>query len=700
VGDVRAGSLRRLAELLTLTAFAFAQPLLDITGRSPDFFLYRRVTPSRMRILVAAIVLGPPLALWTAEVLVGLVNRTAEKVLHLVFCATLFTILAIEVGKHLHGFTGVPLALLAAVVGVALAVLVARSPGFRSSVMYATPAPLVFALLFVLTSPAGALVRAGGGSHSSAAAAAAPRPPLVFRFLDEFPQRALLDNKGQVDARLYPNFARLAAASNWYPNATGVSGFTPYAAPAMLSGRYPQKSLAPSYIEYPQSLFTLLAGTYDITAYETIAELCPPSICGGAAAGRKVGLRALAQDTAKLTGEIVSPYRSKTNPTEQYVEQAVDATKLEGSTQATPDTKFRFRNILKRQPARFPPFLDGLRPTGRPTLNFLHLLLPHGPWKYAPSGNEYIKRIPATFPPQPANDTVQGRTASEPELEVIRKQRLMLQTAYTDGLLGEMLDRMKQTGLYDDALIVVTADHGVGLTPATYARQMDAKNPADLTYVPLFVKLPHQKKGKVDLRNEQQVDLLPTIADVLRLHIPWDVDGQSALGPARKNDDKLWYDVPGTPKHIPAKDFADRVRTGYAMHIARPELGKAGLYAVGPLKFWVGKKISEVAVGPPSPVHAKLLNGLGPFLANVDLATGLVPSMFWGDLDQPLGPASTWLLASVNGTIAGNIAAVRGYDGKFRFVGIADDQYFTAGATDVSLWSVDGTTLHRIAVSS
>ena len=33
--------------------------------------------------------------------------------------------------------------------------------------------------------------------------------------------------------------------------------------------------------------------------------------------------------------------------------------------------------------------MAGLQPSDRPTLHFLHLLLPHAPWRYLPSGTEY-----------------------------------------------------------------------------------------------------------------------------------------------------------------------------------------------------------------------------------------------------------------------------------------------------------------------
>ena len=97
--------------------------------------------------------------------------------------------------------------------------------------------------------------------------------------LDEFPLRSLLDARGRIDRRVYPNFAALADQSTWYRNATGVSGYTPWALPAMLTGNYPAEARAPSWAAYPDNLFTLLGRSYEVRAYETISQLCPPRLC-------------------------------------------------------------------------------------------------------------------------------------------------------------------------------------------------------------------------------------------------------------------------------------------------------------------------------------------------------------------------------------------------------------------------------------
>ena len=144
----------------------------------------------------------------------------------------------------------------------------------------------MFALLFVTVSLVGKLV-VGGGDNGPARAVvpASARVPIVMVFFDEFPMTSLLDSKGQIDRRLYPNFAKLANQSTWYRNATGIGPFTPYAVPAMLTGQYPTRvGVAPSYTEYPDNLFTWLSGSYDVWALETVTQLCPPRICAAAAA--------------------------------------------------------------------------------------------------------------------------------------------------------------------------------------------------------------------------------------------------------------------------------------------------------------------------------------------------------------------------------------------------------------------------------
>jgi hypothetical protein len=54
-----------------LCGFAIAQPLLDVTGQSPDFFLFRRADRLDIVALLLGVILLPALLIWGLEVTVG-----------------------------------------------------------------------------------------------------------------------------------------------------------------------------------------------------------------------------------------------------------------------------------------------------------------------------------------------------------------------------------------------------------------------------------------------------------------------------------------------------------------------------------------------------------------------------------------------------------------------------------------------------
>ena len=45
------------------------------------------------------------------------------------------------------------------------------------------------------------------------------------------------------------------------------------------------------------------------------------------------------------------------------------------------------------------------------------------------------------------------------------RQRHLLQLAYVDSLIGDLVQELKAQGIYDDALVVLTADHGISFEP-------------------------------------------------------------------------------------------------------------------------------------------------------------------------------------------------------------------------------------------
>jgi hypothetical protein len=252
-------------------------------------------------------------------------------------------------------------------------------------------------------------------------------PPVVMILFDEFPLRSLVDAKGRIDKRVYPNFAELARQSTWYRNATGVAGFTPWALPAMLTGNYPDEARAPSYTEYPDNLFSLFGGSYDVRAYETISQLCPPRQCASSIGdGHQTGLRGIVGDSARVLRQLLQPYDAAFDPA-LFVDQPRSRHDPAAASEDAAAAQFRFKQAGRNQPGRFDDFLAGLRAGDRPTLHFLHLLLPHQPWRYLPSGAEYNFE---TFGGAFRSDRLPA-----PLVELAHQQHL-LQVAYTDRLVG------------------------------------------------------------------------------------------------------------------------------------------------------------------------------------------------------------------------------------------------------------------------
>jgi hypothetical protein len=659
-----------LVELFVLTGFAIAQPLLDVTGKSPDLFVFSRAGRGDILQLVTAVTLLPALGIWAGEVLVGLVSEPLRRLLHLAAVTMLLTLVAIQVLKKLTPVRGPALVALAAAVGLGAGALYAQQAWLKLWLRYLAPAPLVFALLFVLVSPTSKLVLpARAAPAGGVAVAPGERPPVVMIFFDEFPLASLLDSKGRVDRRVFPNFAGFAEGSAWYRNATGVSGFTPWAMPAMLTGRYPAKIKAPIYYEYPDNLFTLLGRRYDLRVYETISQLCPPTMCeqtGGDA--ERTGLRGVLQESAKAYRDIVSPYNAAVDPGSLVSQTAAQDAPPAGKPV---DPKFRFNQLGLNQPSRFTDFLEGLQATETPTLHFLHILLPHAPWRYLPSGVEYnFKTFGRAF---------QG-TQTPAMIREQGHERMLLQLAYTDHLVGQVIERLKAQGMWDKALVLLTADHGVGWTPGEKGRSLGVRNPPNLMWVPLFIKAPHQHEGKIDDRNWEQVDLLPTVADMLGVQVPWKTDGLSQNGPpARHRGEKWWFDIPGHREVRDGPSNLSIVLQGETDTLVRASEGVKGLYRFGAFADLVYRDPATVGPVGGAPARAELDDW--KLYGKIDPGSGTVPALVSGELTSPLPPAGSTVLVAVNGMIAGEskLFPERPGEPAAKFVVIAPDSLFKPG---------------------
>ncbi len=142
----------------------------------------------------------------------------------------------------------------------------------------------------------------------------------------------------------------------------------------------------------------------------------------------------------------------------------------------------------------------------RPPLLFVHSTLPHSIWRYLPDGRSYpIEGV--------ENLGLSSKGWVGPQWQVDQGfQRHVLQVQYTDRLVGGLLDKLRARGLYDDAVIVLTADHGASFLKGTPRRPVSRENVGAIAPVPFFVKLPGQHEARVDDGAVRTIDVLPTIA--------------------------------------------------------------------------------------------------------------------------------------------------------------------------------------------
>ena len=101
--------------------------------------------------------------------------------------------------------------------------------------------------------------------------------------------------------------------------------------------------------------------------------------------------------------------------------------------------------------------------------------------------------------------------------------------AYLDHWFGLFLEGLKRRDLYDDSLIILVSDHGEALGEGErYGHNLNLEDYQ--IKVPLVIKYPGQRESAVVEEIVSQLDLLPTIADVVGAKPPMGVSGRSLRG--------------------------------------------------------------------------------------------------------------------------------------------------------------------------
>ncbi|MGB0134320.1 sulfatase-like hydrolase/transferase, partial [Dokdonella sp.] len=100
--------------------------------------------------------------------------------------------------------------------------------------------------------------------------------------------------------------------------------------------------------------------------------------------------------------------------------------------------------------------------------------------------------------------------------------------AYTDSRLGFLLDQLDGMGVLDNTLIIMTADHGEGLSEHNEVTHAVLAYNSTL-HVPLIIRPPAGvvTPGTVIEERVGTVDIVPTVLDLLGIPLPDDLQGRS-----------------------------------------------------------------------------------------------------------------------------------------------------------------------------
>lgn len=124
--------------------------------------------------------------------------------------------------------------------------------------------------------------------------------------------------------------------------------------------------------------------------------------------------------------------------------------------------------------------------------------------------------------------------------------------AATDQLVGELLDALRASGIYEKAIVIVVSDHGEGLMDHG-EQEHGIFLYREAIQVPLLIKLPGNRQGGTSIPGPVGlIDLFPTIVKLVGVTVPSGLDGTSVL------------EAPSKPRSIFSETIYPRVHLGWS----------------------------------------------------------------------------------------------------------------------------------------
>jgi arylsulfatase A-like enzyme len=185
-----------------------------------------------------------------------------------------------------------------------------------------------------------------------------------------------------------------------------------------------------------------------------------------------------------------------------------------------------------------------------PIFLWVHLIDPHAPWVARPGASHLYR------------DDYRGRfeqraaqlLAVEDAAELARVRSLYDGEIHTvDRLFGRLIDGLRRLGLYDEAIVVVTSDHGEEFMEHGHVQHgwLTEEN----VRIPLLVRHPDAPRGQRITLRVSNLDLMPMLGHAVGIPLPAGLDG-GVPGQAGANAEPLTF-VANTDPRILAASILD-----------------------------------------------------------------------------------------------------------------------------------------------
>jgi hypothetical protein len=677
-----------------LYALAVSQPLLNLLGNNADFFTSRQQTSGKVLLFALVVGLGIPLVLYAIDTSAGLISSQVGWIVHLILVFGLALLLTAQIARRILEPSGGAIAVAVTLAGL-ISVVYARSVQLRSIATWFSPLPLLVTLLFLFNTPAHKI--AFPGDTAAADVAVRGQVPVVFLSFDEFTGTTLLDKDNQIDPKLYPNLAALTKDATYYRNFTAAADETTRVMAGLMTGDMWHEKALPIAAEYPHNLFTLFGKSYRMKVSEEATDLCPAKLCHqkGATSSsvfNDAGLVYLHQIAPKPLEKKLTPVNETLGKFDDAEAKEAANSNNDGADNTRPHGRDKILNELGGggRPARFEQWLRSIDGKVDRTLYFKHVLLPHVPWQYLPDGRLYRKHAQEYIP-----GINQEPSFGDKWLLQQGYQRHIMQAAFSDRLVGQLIDHLKEVGIYEQALIVITADNGESFLHPNHDRHIaDAVTFTDIASTPLLIKLPHGRDGGYDDRHVRTFDVVPTIADAAGLDMPWKVLGRSILK-TRVPEAVAVYREQGKKGKVFRASLGEYQRARRRALDRKLALfgtdGQADLFRIGPNPGLIGKTVAAFAPTGSTSTKAVITPELKGLLARVDTNSQFLPANVTGRITGSAARRGMPLALALNGRIAavGWSARLKG-DTRTYFSFFAAPEDFRNGSNRAEVFTVSG----------